>query len=126
VGAELFHTDGWKDRRDEANNRFPQFCERAYKIVTFLITPVTDISIRDIFVHTEVCEVATAVTYLKSRACVNWMPARTFRPKCPGNLLLRNSSSSVLLDCACTLNFYWGAQYFWVLGVKLPYHPFGA
>jgi len=22
-------TDGWTDRRDEANNRFSQFCERA-------------------------------------------------------------------------------------------------
>jgi hypothetical protein len=33
VGAELFHadrrTDGRTDRHDEANSRFPQFCERA-------------------------------------------------------------------------------------------------
>jgi len=30
VGAELFHanrTDGWMDRRNEANIRFSQFCE---------------------------------------------------------------------------------------------------
>jgi len=60
VGAELFHTDG----HDEANNRFSQFCERARKIVTILIIPVTDILISDIFVHAEVCEVATAVTCL--------------------------------------------------------------
>jgi len=26
VGAELFHADGWTDRRDEANRRFSQFC----------------------------------------------------------------------------------------------------
>ena len=33
VGAELFHgdrwTDGETDKRDEANSRFSQFCERA-------------------------------------------------------------------------------------------------
>jgi len=28
VGAE-FHADGQTDRRDEANSRFSQFCERA-------------------------------------------------------------------------------------------------
>jgi hypothetical protein len=27
VGAELFHSDGRADRRDEANSRFAQFCE---------------------------------------------------------------------------------------------------
>ena len=27
VGSELFHADGWRGRRDEANSRFPQFCE---------------------------------------------------------------------------------------------------
>ena len=35
VGAELFYadgrTDGQTDRRDEANSRFSQFCESAYK-----------------------------------------------------------------------------------------------
>ena len=31
MGAELFHGDRQTDRRDEANSRFPQFCERAYK-----------------------------------------------------------------------------------------------
>jgi len=33
VGAQLFHaekwTDGQRDRHDEANIRFSQFCERA-------------------------------------------------------------------------------------------------
>jgi len=29
VGAELFHVDGRTDKHDEANSRFPQFCERA-------------------------------------------------------------------------------------------------
>ena len=29
LGAELFHADGQTDRRDEANSRFSQFCERA-------------------------------------------------------------------------------------------------
>jgi hypothetical protein len=28
VGTELFHADGKTDRQDEANSRFPQFCER--------------------------------------------------------------------------------------------------
>ena len=35
MGAELFHADGWTDggtgqidQRNEANSRFPQFCER--------------------------------------------------------------------------------------------------
>jgi hypothetical protein len=27
VGTELFRTDGQTERRDEANSRFPQFCE---------------------------------------------------------------------------------------------------
>ena len=27
VGAELFHADGDRDRHDEAENRFSQFCE---------------------------------------------------------------------------------------------------
>jgi len=30
VGAELFRVDGWTDMT-EANSRFSQFCERAYK-----------------------------------------------------------------------------------------------
>ena len=29
VGAELFHVDVRTDGHDEANSRFPQFCERA-------------------------------------------------------------------------------------------------
>ena len=29
VGAESLHADGLKDRRNEANIRFSQFCERA-------------------------------------------------------------------------------------------------
>jgi len=28
MGAELFHADGRKDRHDEANSLFSQFCER--------------------------------------------------------------------------------------------------
>jgi hypothetical protein len=31
VGAELFHADGQTERHDEANSRFSQFCESAYK-----------------------------------------------------------------------------------------------
>jgi hypothetical protein len=31
VGSELFHADGQMDRHDEANSRFSQFCESAYK-----------------------------------------------------------------------------------------------
>jgi hypothetical protein len=32
VGAELFDADGQTDRRDEANSRFSQFCEKRLKI----------------------------------------------------------------------------------------------
>jgi len=32
AGAELFHADGRTDRRDEANSRFSQFCEKRTKI----------------------------------------------------------------------------------------------
>jgi len=32
VGVELFHAQGQTDRHDEANIRFSQFCERAYKL----------------------------------------------------------------------------------------------
>jgi hypothetical protein len=38
VGAELFYADEWRDRHDEANLRFSQFCERAYKLVSFCYT----------------------------------------------------------------------------------------
>jgi len=31
VGAELFHADGQTDKHDEANSRFSQFCESAWK-----------------------------------------------------------------------------------------------
>jgi len=31
VEAELFHADGQTDRHDEANSRFSQFCEGAWK-----------------------------------------------------------------------------------------------
>ena len=33
VGAQLFHADGRTDRRDEANSRFSQLCERASKLL---------------------------------------------------------------------------------------------
>ena len=33
VGAELLHVDGQTDKHDEANSRFSQFCESAYKHV---------------------------------------------------------------------------------------------
>jgi len=33
VGAELFHADRRTDRHDEANSRFPQFCERDYELL---------------------------------------------------------------------------------------------
>jgi len=32
VGAELFHENRQTDGHDEANNRFSQFCGRAYKL----------------------------------------------------------------------------------------------
>ena len=32
VGVELIHAGGQKDRYDEANSRFSQFCERVYKM----------------------------------------------------------------------------------------------
>ena len=32
VGAELFHVGRRKDRYDEANSRFSQFCEDVYKL----------------------------------------------------------------------------------------------
>ena len=31
VGAEFFYADGRMDRHDEANSRFSQLCERAWK-----------------------------------------------------------------------------------------------
>jgi hypothetical protein len=31
MGAELFHADRWRDRHDDTNSRFLQFCEHAYK-----------------------------------------------------------------------------------------------
>ena len=34
VGAELFQVDGGTDRHDEANSRFSQICESAYKPAT--------------------------------------------------------------------------------------------
>ena len=41
VRAELFHvggrTDVQTDRHDEANIRFPQFCERAERAVLYLL-----------------------------------------------------------------------------------------
>jgi hypothetical protein len=36
--AELFHGEGQTDRHDGANNRFSQFCERAYKHT--VVTPL--------------------------------------------------------------------------------------
>ena len=42
MGTELFHvdgqTDGQTDRHDEANSRFPQFCEREQKLFIYLFT----------------------------------------------------------------------------------------
>ena len=32
VGAELFHVDGWKDRNEQVNSHFSQFCEHAQKM----------------------------------------------------------------------------------------------
>jgi hypothetical protein len=35
MAAELLHADGWRtdrDRHDQANSRFLQFCERAWKV----------------------------------------------------------------------------------------------
>jgi hypothetical protein len=32
VGAELLHADRRRNRHDEANSRFSQFCERAWKV----------------------------------------------------------------------------------------------
>jgi hypothetical protein len=29
AGTEMYHADGWTDRKDEANSRYSQFCERA-------------------------------------------------------------------------------------------------
>jgi len=33
VGVDLFHAGEQMGRHDEGNNRFSQFCERAYKLV---------------------------------------------------------------------------------------------
>jgi hypothetical protein len=38
VGAELFHADERTEKHEEANRRFSQFCECAYKPVTFCYT----------------------------------------------------------------------------------------
>jgi len=38
VGTELFHADERRDRHDEANRRFSQYCQRAYKLVSFCYT----------------------------------------------------------------------------------------
>ena len=35
VGAELFHADGQTDRHDEANSRFSEFFELAWKSNTY-------------------------------------------------------------------------------------------
>jgi len=37
MGAELFHADGQTNGHDEADSRFSQFCESAYKLVPALI-----------------------------------------------------------------------------------------
>jgi len=37
VRAELFHADGWRDRHDEANSSFPQFCDAPPKTATFAL-----------------------------------------------------------------------------------------
>jgi hypothetical protein len=38
VGAEVFHADRQADRHDEANSRFPQFCEGAWKRLEIYLT----------------------------------------------------------------------------------------
>jgi hypothetical protein len=43
VAAELFHANGRTARHDEANSRFTQFCEIAYKTVTILCPSVRNI-----------------------------------------------------------------------------------
>jgi hypothetical protein len=48
VGAEVFRADGWTDGHYEANSRFSQFCERAFKrpvnfTLEYLYVNVTDI-----------------------------------------------------------------------------------
>jgi len=40
VGADLFHPD----RQEEANGRFPQFCERAYKTILSNQVPATHVA----------------------------------------------------------------------------------
>jgi hypothetical protein len=35
LGAELFHATGGKDRQEEANSRYSQFRERAYKLLKY-------------------------------------------------------------------------------------------
>ena len=40
MGAELFRADGQTDRHDEAISRFSQFCERAKKKASFIISVV--------------------------------------------------------------------------------------
>ena len=37
VGAELFNAHGRTDVHDEANGRFSQFCERAWKLLAAVI-----------------------------------------------------------------------------------------
>jgi hypothetical protein len=36
VRAWLFHVDGRTDKQDEADSRFPQFCERAYRTLSYI------------------------------------------------------------------------------------------
>jgi hypothetical protein len=47
VGAELFLAERQTDRHDEANSRFSQFCERAFKkIKVFLCTTFSECSLK--------------------------------------------------------------------------------
>jgi len=100
------------DRHDEANSRFSQFYERAWKNRYILNNSCAwYFNSRRICTHRSMRSGYGRNIPLVACVLIS-MPVRTFRPKCPGNLLLRNSSSSVLLDCACTMNFLLGRPIF--------------
>ena len=37
VGAELFHADGQRERHDETNSHFSQFCKNTYKLGCLIV-----------------------------------------------------------------------------------------
>ena len=60
MGAELFHadrrTDSYTDRHDEANSRFSQFYERAYKLQTRIYIKFFFLSSTDVtHIYTILC-----------------------------------------------------------------------